>query len=282
MFLLFDIGGTKIRLAISRDKESFIAFEVFDTPKKFDEAVDLIKNYLETQNIGIQGAVGGIAGVLDKERARLVFSPNLSDWVGKELKSTLSQITGGGDLVIENDAALSALGEATYGAGKAFDIVAYITIGTGVGGARIVTKKIDRGRYNFEPGHQIIEVNSATSSEVQGSDIEDEIKDLESLISGASIEKSYERELKDINDERVWDKIYRYLAVGLVNTCVFWSPDIVILGGGVVGSEKFEMKKLEEYFKSIMKAYPDPPLLIKGSLGEHAGLYGALQILKQV
>jgi glucokinase len=281
MYLLFDIGGTKIRLAISRDKESFVAFEVLDTPEKFDEAVGLIKNYLKTQGVGIQGAVGGIAGVLDKERTRLVYSPNLNGWVGKDLKSALSEITGSGKLVIENDAALSALGEASYGAGSSYNMVAYITVGTGVGGARIVSKKIDRGLYNFEPGHQIVEVKSVASSANKNEDIDGELVDLESLISGASVEKNFGRKLEEIEDEKVWDRIYHCLAVGLVNVCVFWSPDIIILGGGIVGAEKFPMKKLEEYFREIMKVYPDPPTLIKGSLGEHAGLYGALQILKQ-
>jgi glucokinase len=49
------------------------------------------------------------------------------------------------------------LGEAVFGAGKGREIVVYMTISTGVGGARIVGGKIDASAMGFEPGHQIID-----------------------------------------------------------------------------------------------------------------------------
>src|SRR6185436_9338463 len=45
---------------------------------------------------------------------------------------------------LENDAALCGLGEASVGAGQGSKIMVYLTISTGVGGARIVGGKIDR------------------------------------------------------------------------------------------------------------------------------------------
>jgi predicted NBD/HSP70 family sugar kinase len=282
MYLLFDIGGTKTRLAISRDKETFISYEIFDTPANFDEGIGKIGEYLKKQEIGIQGVVGGIAGVLDHTKTKLTYSPNLPEWIGKDLKLKLSEISGGETVIIENDAALNGLGEAVFGAGKDYRIVAFITISTGVGGTRIVDKKIDAANLNYEPGHQLITVKNMLCTDDLNCRCDEETADLESFISGAALEKIYGQKVKDLQDEKIWDRIYHYLAIALTNVCVFWTPDIIILGGGVAGSDLFSIEKLETHFKKSLKVYPDAPVIKKGVLADHAGLYGALQILKQI
>jgi predicted NBD/HSP70 family sugar kinase len=281
MYLLFDIGGTKTRLAISRDKKSFIAYEIFDTPPNFEEGMGKINEYLKRQGIGIQGVVGGIAGVMEGSKTKLTFSPNLEGWIGHDLKSRLSEISGADLVIVENDAALNGLGEAVYGAGKDFRIVAYLTISTGVGGTRIVDRKIDSANFNFEPGHQLISVKNMLCSDDLNCRCDEETSNLESFISGAALEKKYGQKLKDLQDEKIWDRIYHYLAIGLTNVSVFWSPQVIILGGGVAGSELFSFERLETHFRKTLKVYPEIPHLMKGVLSDHAGLYGALEILKQ-
>ena len=70
------------------------------------------------------------------------------------------------DGYLANDSDLDGLGEATVGAGKGFNIVAYITVSTGIGGVRIVGGKIDVSTYGFEPGHQIIDADGSIYSEI--------------------------------------------------------------------------------------------------------------------
>ena len=282
MYLLFDIGGTKTRLAISRDSKTFVSYEIIDTPSDFDEGIAKIAEYLKKQEVGIRGVVGGIAGVLDNTKVKLTYSPNLPQWIGKDLKQKLSEISGTDTVIIENDAALNGLGEAVFGAGKDEKIVAFITVSTGIGGTRIVDKKIDTATLNFEPGHQLISVKNMLCSDDLNCRCDEETKDLESFISGAALEKIYGQEVKDLQDEKIWDRVYHYLAIGLINVCVFWSPEIIILGGGVAGSDLFSVEKLETHFRKILKVYPEPPVIKKGVLADHAGLYGALQIIKGI
>src|SRR4030066_415253 len=101
MYLLFDIGGTKMRMAKSLDRDSLESIEVQSTPQQFDKALGLISDYYEK----------------------------------------------------------------VKGAGKGFNIVAFLTIGTGVGGARIVGGKPDANVFGFEPGHQIIDLGGNIFSE---------------------------------------------------------------------------------------------------------------------
>src|SRR3989344_3695032 len=199
MYLLFDIGGTKTRLAISRDGENFMSFEIKDTPEDFESGITMFGEYVKSQGIGIQKVVGGIAGVLNSEKTTLTFSPNLARWIGKNLKSSLSRIVGTKEVYLENDAALDGLGEAVFGSGKGARIVAFITVSTGVGGARIVNKRIDVSNYGFEPGHQILEVGQKG------------LIDLEGLIGGASIQKKYNISPMDLKDDNIWKEIYHHL-----------------------------------------------------------------------
>ena len=74
---------------------------------------------------------------------------------------------------IANDTAIVGLGEAHAGAGKGSDIVVYITVSTGVGGARIVDGEIDRRAFGFEPGHQIIDIDNSICKKCKSGQLED-------------------------------------------------------------------------------------------------------------
>ncbi len=43
-YILFDIGGTKTRIALAHDSESFGEPRIVDTPKDFDTAIRLLKD----------------------------------------------------------------------------------------------------------------------------------------------------------------------------------------------------------------------------------------------
>lgn len=261
--LLFDIGGTKTRLAISQDKESISEPLLLETDKNYQKGVDLLiksaSNLVKFEELEI--AAGGIAGPLDRDKSCLVGSPNLPDWIAKPLKKDLEKILGK-RVLLENDAALAGLGEATYGAGKGFSIVSYLTVSTGVGGVRVVDGKIDKNFYGFEPGHQII----------------DSFKTLESLISGTAILKKYGKSPEDIDDPNIWDEITKYLAIGLNNIVVLWSSEIIVLGGGVMN--KISIERLSSYLKGVLSIFPETPQIKKTLLEQKAGLYGGLALIE--
>src|SRR3989344_5381435 len=184
MYFVFDIGGTHTRVAISRDLKEFVGEVVIvKTPKNFSDGVKLIKNLAEHWLGGekLEGVCGGVAGSIKVSTGELAISPHLPNWCGKDLGRELSQKFGI-KVLLANDTELAGLGEAVRGAGRGQDIVAYITVSTGVGGARIVRGKPDRGVFTLEPGHARIDYEHA----------------LEELISGSALEKKYGRKTADI------------------------------------------------------------------------------------
>ena len=273
MFLVFDIGGTNIRIACSDDGQTILKRNIIPTPQQFSEGIQLIKQQAEDlcKGIKIEATAGGFAGPLDKDKSYLVKSPHLPDWIGKPFKSELER-TFSCPVFLENDSALGGLGEAVFGAGKDFPIVGYLALGTGIGGARIVNDEIDKNSLGFEPGHQII-IPGGNLCNCGGAG------HLESYIGGIYIEKNYHQKAEDITDPRIWDEISNYLAIGLHNMTVLWSPDIIVLGGSV--SKSLIIEKVANYLKDILKIFPQPPKLVKASLGDEAGLYGALEYLRQ-
>ncbi len=274
MHILFDIGGTKMRLA-SSDGESILKTVVLDTTQNFEDGVPVFgkaAHELAGSEI-IEKAAGGIAGTLDKDKKTLLRAPHLRGWVGKPLREELSKILGL-PIYLENDAALAALGEATYGAGKDKNIVAYLTVSTGVGGARVCGGEIDATSVGFEPGHQILDIDKTLCPSCPGNTFED-------YVSGTSLEKRFGKKPKEISDPAVWDELARFLAYGLNNICVNWSPDIIVLGGSMIlGSPAISVEKTAEYLSGIMNNLPNPPIA-KASLGDSAGLWGAIRYLKQ-
>lgn len=260
MYLVFDIGGTNTRIAVSKDGKNIDTVQTIPTKQSFEEEILSIKQiYEQFGKQTIQSAAAGVAGVLDAEKSHLLKSPNLPLWVNKPLKDALEEILNT-SVKLENDVALGGLGEANLEEFRNQKIIAYIAIGTGVGGVRIVNGNIDENSQGFEPGHQII-VEGGKSCHCGG------LGHLESYVGGAYLQEPIP-----------WDEVTKYLAIGLLNVIVCWSPDIVILGGGV--AENIPLDRLSENIRQLLTIFPKVPKVAKSSLGTQATIRGALKLLK--
>lgn len=273
MYLLFDIGGTNTRLTISKDRKTFGEIQTIPTSMNFQEAMSSFKKAsLKLIKKGeITLAVGGVRALDMRTKTKLVHNPNFPMWVDEPLKKSLEKVLGTA-VYLENDAAMAGLGEAVFGAGKGKRIVAYMTISTGIGGARIIDGKIDESVLGFEPGNQIIDVDASLKPAVAKPGY------FERYVSGHALEKRYGRKPEDLKDPVIWEEVAKLIAIGLNNTIVHWSPDIVVLGGSVTRS--FSLDRLVFHLHEVLKIFPQPPEIVKASLGDVRGLYGALAYAK--
>ena len=258
MYLLIDIGGTKTRVTVTEHKEAFINPSVFKTADEFDAWIHELKNksVVLTHGRKILGIVVGVPGIFSKDGV-IEKLPNLPKWNGVAIQQKLEELFSC-TVVIENDTALVGLGEAVYGAGKGYPIVAYLTISTGVNGVRIVDGNIDRSTFGFEIGHTII----------------DHEHDVESLIGGGALEKRFGKPSHEIHDVGFWEKINHYAGIFGANTTMYWSPSIIIYGGPVMNDLHIEI--IEKEAKAFLKMYKETPIFVRGTLGDFGGLYGGL------
>ncbi|MDO8520756.1 MAG: ROK family protein [bacterium] len=278
MYILFDIGGTNMRIAFSRDGATFGMPKIVPTPKDFDEGMKVFKEQalLLAEGETITALGGGIAGALSRDRSIFLNGPHLQGWNAKPIKKTLEELFSA-PAFVENDTAIVGLGEAVAGAGAGHAIVVYMTVSTGVGGTRIVNGKIDVSAIGFEPGHQIFDAGGALhETTVAGRGI-----DLEGYISGTAVTERYGKKPREITDLAFWDEMARLLAYGLNNTIVHWSPDIVVIGGSMMNTIGIPIDRVRANLKGILHIYPELPLIEHSALGDVGGLHGALHFVKQ-
>lgn len=276
-YVLFDIGGTKTRVAVSSDLETLDKHESFKTPSTHTEGVQKLLETAQklTGKKPVTAIAGGIRGPLNESKTGIENDNILTKWVGK---SVVEEIKKRYDVPVflENDAALAGVGEAVYGAGKGADIIAYHTISTGVGGAKIEHGDIDEATIGFEPGHQIIDVDRT----VLGEEIQ---PTLENVVSGTAVKQRFGVEPYEIPQSDVlWDELAEYLAQGLCNTIMYWSPEIIVLGGSmIIGDPRIELEPIRKYTVEALNDFEPSPLITLAALGDEAGLYGAMGILKK-
>lgn len=277
MFILFDIGGSKMRVAATEVLQGFEEPIILDTPQDFDAGMKTLIEAIHTVAKGrtVQMAVGGIAGPLNKDKSCLINAPHLPEWIGKPFKVQLEEALNV-SVHVENDSALVALGEANFGAGKGFTTVAYLTISTGVGGTRVVQGRLDSVTSGFEPGHQIIDMDKSSCLSCRSGSLEDHV-------SGTAVATRFGKQPNEITDAAVWNEIAGYLAVGVMNTILHWTPDAVVLGGSMMVKQPgINVSDVEAHLKRILTIYPTLPVLKVAELQAVGGLYGGLALLEQL
>lgn len=257
--ILFDIGATKTRVAFSDNLIKFEEPTIFQTKRDYEEWLGEFLRVVKdlSKDRSIFKMVGGMS--------RNIFEGDY----GRLKKDLEASSLGEVEVLVENDSAMVGLGEAVFGAGRGFEIVAYMTVSTGVGGARIVAGKVDKKSVGFEPGKQIVDIEEGLN------------KTLEDLISGRALGERTGQNPKEINDPKVWDDLAQKLAVGLNNIIVEWSPEVVVLGGSMItGDPAIPLDKAEGYLKEILKIFGELPVIKKAELGDFGGLWGALKMLE--
>jgi glucokinase len=105
----------------------------------------------------VEGVGVGFGGPVDFERGEVVLSHHVQGWEGVRLRAALEERLGL-PVVLDNDANAGTLGEWRFGAGRGFDDLLYVNIGTGIGGGIVAGGRLVRGASNLagEIGHTIV------------------------------------------------------------------------------------------------------------------------------
>ena len=154
-----DVGGTKIASGVVDETGSVLARDEVPTPDPHgddaaaiaDAIAGLIRGHCAEHEVEAVGI--GAAGFVDKQRAVVIFAPNI-DWRDEPLRD---RVRSGIDLpvVVENDANAAAWAEFRFGAGEDVDDLVLLTVGTGIGGGIVLDGELYRGAFGVaaEVGH---------------------------------------------------------------------------------------------------------------------------------
>ncbi len=269
--LACDLGGTRLRVATLEDG-SILEKEAMTTPKEDPHALARALGAIAAK-LGrrIAAVVVGVPGPVDYRRGKVLRLPNLHSWEGR-----LDLATLGADLslpvLLANDADLAALGEHRFGAGRGWEDMAYVTSSTGVGAGIIVGGRLLHGIQSLaEIGHTIIDFKTGAT--------------VEQLGSGTAL-----RSLAGEDAARVGDKALRgdkaalkqvatvaaAFAVGVFNLVHCFSPQVVVVGGGMAGLGDLLLEPIRKALRACEDDCPASRVQVfKTQNGDDAGLLGA-------
>lgn len=265
MMVIADIGGTTTRVARSVDEKTFDEPTVFDTvAHNFETGIQNVIHAARSvaHNETIDRCVIGIAGRFSDDYETLLDSAHLPGWEKHNLAQTLRDALGC-SVLIQNDVALGALGEANEGAGAGAHVVTYIAVGTGIGGRKVVGGYLDESDYR-SVGHQSVTIDGVT-------------KRLEEFVSGTTVMKEHGVRASDLDNPAEWDRYARAFAHGLHATLLAWSPERVMLGGTLCSDTMLSIPRIKKHLATLRT---DIPEIVYATL-PYPGLTGALVYAKQ-
>jgi len=146
-----DVGGTKVLGGVVDERGSIVTTSRRDTPREGGAALtetiaavakDLIAEY-DIEAVGVSAA-----GFISSDRKTMLATPNIAGWNGVRLTDQLEDLIGR-KVVLENDANSAAWGEKKFGAGKDFDTVIMLTVGTGLSWLNRQQSAVSRGIWNW-------------------------------------------------------------------------------------------------------------------------------------
>lgn len=188
-------------------------------------------------------------------------------------------------IAFETDVNAAVIGEAAYGAAKNHRFVAYVTVGTGIGAAFLHDGLLIQGRMHPEVGHMIIpdfDKNFGKDTNV----CPFHSSCFEGRAAGPALEARWGTPGHDLpEDHEAWDLHAAYLAAGCINLTAVWSPDLILLGGGVFQKAGLIDRVRREFEKQAGDYWNLPPLelyLQTPALDQHAGIVGALSLAQRL
>ncbi|MCL6749595.1 ROK family protein, partial [Nostoc sp. CCCryo 231-06] len=235
-----DLGGTAIKLGRFTADGNCLQSVSVPTPQPSTPAavVDTIVNAIPI--IDPQGdskAIGiGTPGPVDGTGRIAIVAINLANWhdvpLADLLEAKLNLPT-----FLANDANCAGLGEYWLGAGKQFQNLILITLGTGVGGAIILDGKLFTGHRGAAGELGLITLNPdgpTCNSGNQGS--LEQYASVSAIRRRTGLEPHELGELAISGDEKAlkfWHEYGKDLGAGLASLIYVLTPEAIAIGGGV-------------------------------------------------
>jgi len=306
-----DLGGTNLRAGIVDTVAGRVlssargpTYAEEGPPAVIERMAALINQAISEARLATDEIVAigiGVPGLYDPATNAVRFLPNLpTTWLdvplGREIELRVGRPTA-----LVNDARAFVLAEATFGAGRGANIVIGLTLGTGIGGGIVIGGQIVLGHDGSagEFGHHIIDLNGprcgcgsrgCLEAHASGPAIatmgikavrQGRTTVLRDLIDGDLNRMTPEvivraAEMGDPVAREIMDEAGLYLGIGVANLVKIFSPDVVVIGGGVSQAGDWLLKSIRQVVsRHSSVTYLDRVSITLAALGGDAGIIGA-------
>ena len=311
--ICLDVGGTKVLGAIFNEKDEII-YRLKKRSKSGGEGsadvekviISVVEEMIAESGIDRSklNAIASCApGVIDQDRGVVLFTPNLP-WRDYDMASSMRKKFGV-PFYVGNDVNLGVLGEYHFGAGRGYKNIVGFFVGTGMGGGLVLNGSLYTGnRFKAaEYGHMVLDpegplcncgqrgcLEAFSSKQGMSAYIRQQAARGRETMMAEAVQEGVFRSKKlkkalEAGDKVAMEAVDRachWLAVAAGNMINIFSPDLVLLGGGVIEAvgnlflEKI-LAEVDRYCMPLIRSTVDIKI---ADLGDDSILYGDLAMIK--
>ncbi len=312
--LAADIGGTKIATAVISSTGEIVQMSKAPTgqtgpPALIGQITAMLQTDLVRAGVDIIDVLGlgvGVPAVIDADHKVVVWAPNLPGWENVPLHDELVARLNL-PVHMEYDGHTAVLGEWWLGAGRGYQNVVFVIVGTGIGGGMILDGRLYRGasRLAGAAGWFVLDTQRVSD------EVARQLGHWESLAAGPGIARFAAQKLRQgsepsilreqipdsperLTAQMVFDAarqgdalacevvhhIGEILGAGIANIVSLTNPEVVIVGGGVGTQADLLIDRIRQVV--LHNAQPISAAavqIVPSQLGENAGLLGAAKAM---
>lgn len=276
--LAIDIGGTKTSAAIIAN-DAILESTTWPSANDASTLQASIRDHTSSlPGLAAAQACGiGFGGQFDFTKQRVIRSVHVPGWDGFPLTEWAEQQFAI-PAIADNDANVGALGEVTAGAGHDPSIAVYLTISTGIGGAIVSDRAIQRGAHSLaaEFGHLTLDPSGPQCGcGLNGC--------AERLLSGLWLQRDHGADPETLFADQQFARTYaERLATLLRQITMVVDPDCFILGGGIGFSAPELAQRTQAALTDQLRSWNRAtPQVRTAALGRNSVLIGAAQLAKE-
>jgi predicted NBD/HSP70 family sugar kinase len=257
--LVIDIGGTKVKFGFTVAGQPHAYMRLFPSSELHNSdpiasLARLIHAVIEEAGLKPDVVVSTVPGFLDPDGDRVLFCANIPELNDRRLASELGARIAI-PVVLERDSVLALLGETLAGAARGASAVLGLFFGTGVGAAFLQDGRPFRGAgWALEVGHMPFKGEGRQYEGVRPDY-------LEAYVSGRALQMIADRHAASI--ETVFmaaagkeelasdlDAFLRNQAFAIGAAVAMFSPQVIVLGGGICEMPGFPRERLSTLIES--------------------------------
>lgn len=281
-----DIGGSAVKLGRFDEQGNCQQSLKVETPQPATpEAVTavVVDAIAQIDPQGDCSAIGvGVPGPVDPTGKISQIAINLKNWRDVPLGQWLEEKTGK-PTILANDANCAGLGEFWIGAGRSFQNLVLLTLGTGVGGAIILDGKLFTGPRGTagELGLITLDLYGPECNSGNRGSLEQYLS-IQAIRRQTSLSPSELGHLAQVGNHQAldfWRTYGHYLGAGLASLIYVLTPEAIIIGGGICESAQFFLPTtLAEIEHRVLPTSREGLQVLVAQLGNQAGMVGAAKL----
>lgn len=308
-----DVGGTNVRAGIiakdgaklGEGRRPAMAQDGLEATQQM--IIEAIEEAVSKAGVDVKDMIGigmGVPGRHDSVNGIVHYSPNFKGWVEVDLLSKFEEYFNVAAFM-KNDVKTASMGEYRFGAGKGYNWVVMITLGTGIGGSLIANGQLmlGSGEGFAEVGHMTVSPNGRKCG-CGNHGCWEAMASRDAIIERASLKLQTGRpssigkmtnfdisaitpaviaEAANDGDElakEVLEETGMWVGIGVANLVQLYNPEIFIIGGGIsqAGDLLFGAIRRTVSWRGNMVPI-DTDKIVPAGLGDDAGIYGGASLV---